>query len=51
MKRFDSTKEKYPYLFKAGCILTNFIHRRRMDMAYEVVGAGGEDDYGWDGDF
>ena len=52
MKRFDNTKETFPHLFVAGCILTNFIHRRRMDMQFVIVGDGAEgDDVGWDGDY
>jgi hypothetical protein len=38
MKRFDSTKPRFPHLFQAGCIMTNFLHRRRIDMNLEVVG-------------
>ena len=52
MKRFGNTKEKFPQLFTAGCILTNFIYRRRMDMQYIVVGDVVDvDDADWDGDY
>jgi hypothetical protein len=37
MKLFDSTKPKFPLLVQAGCIMTNFIHRRRMEMIFEVM--------------
>jgi hypothetical protein len=52
MKRFDNTKQKFPHLFMAGCILTNFIHRRRMNMHYEIMGEQQNmDNAGWDGDY
>ena len=52
MKRFDNTKEKFSHLFVAGCILTNFIHRRRMDMQCIIIGDGPDiDNVGWDGDY
>ncbi len=38
MKRFDSTKPRYSRLFKYGTLLINFMHRRRMDLTYEVIG-------------
>jgi hypothetical protein len=38
MKRFDSTKPKYSYLFKSGTLLTNSLHRRNMDLTYKVIG-------------
>jgi hypothetical protein len=51
IKRFDSTKPKFPHLFQAGCIMTNFLHRRRMEMNFEILGQGNEiGDGGWDGD-
>ena len=53
MKRFDSTKPKYSYLFKSAALLTNFLHRRRMDFTFQVIGEQHEDpvEYGWDGDY
>jgi DDE superfamily endonuclease len=53
MKRFDSTKPKFPHLFQAGCIMTNVLHRRRMEMNFEVMGnqSQAEQDIGWEGDF
>jgi hypothetical protein len=45
-------KPKFPQLFQAGCIMTNFLHRRRMEMNFEILGQGNEiDDGGWDGDY
>jgi hypothetical protein len=52
MKRFDHTKTKFPIYFKTACLLTNFSHRRRMDLHTEDIRmAIDEDDNGWDGDF
>ena len=53
MKRFDARREKFDLLFKAAAILTNFIHRRRMDMHAYAEGDrdNDEDHYGWEGDF
>lgn len=50
MKRFDSTKPKFTFLFHSGCLLTNFIHRRRRNMAIDI-GAQDGDDGGWEGDY
>ncbi len=38
MKRFDSTKSRYSHLFKSGTLLINFLHRKNMDLTYEVIG-------------
>jgi hypothetical protein len=38
MNRFDSTKPKYAHLSQTTTLLCNFLHRRRMDFTYEVVG-------------
>ncbi len=38
MKRFDSTKPKYTQSFRVATLLTNFLHKRHMDLTYEVVG-------------
>ncbi len=53
MKRFDSTKPKYAHLFRVATLLTNFLHMRRMDLTYEVVGdlIINPAEHGWVGDF
>jgi hypothetical protein len=53
MKRFDSTKSKYSYLFQATSLLTNFMqYRRCMDFMYEVIGDQNVDiTHGWARDF
>jgi hypothetical protein len=38
MKTFYSTKLKYAHLFRAATLLINFLHKRRMDLTYDVVG-------------
>jgi hypothetical protein len=38
IKRFDSTKPKYAHLFQVTIVSTNFLHRKHMDLTYEVVG-------------
>lgn len=38
MKQFDATRPKYNLLFKVVTILTNFVHRHRMDFHHDVVG-------------
>jgi hypothetical protein len=38
MKRFDSIKPKYAQSFRVATLLTNFLHKRHMDLTYEVVG-------------
>jgi hypothetical protein len=38
MKRFNSTKPKYVDFFQAIIMLINFLHKRCMDLTYEVVG-------------
>jgi hypothetical protein len=37
MKKFDSTKLKYIILFKVTIILTNFVHRHKMDFTFEII--------------
>jgi hypothetical protein len=37
MKHFDFTKSKYNHLFCAILILTNFLHKCRMDFTYEII--------------
>jgi hypothetical protein len=49
LKTFDCTKQKFPHLFQSAALLTNFIHRRRMNM-YAEVGEAIEDVVGWFGD-
>jgi hypothetical protein len=51
MKRVDSTKPKFPHPFQARCIVTNVLHRRRIEMNFEVIGNQTEQDMGWEGDF
>jgi hypothetical protein len=38
MKRFDSTQSKFTHLFQIAITFVNFLQRRRMDLAYEVIG-------------
>ncbi len=38
MKRLNLTKPKYVDFFQAIIMLTNFLHKRCMDLTYEVVG-------------
>src|SRR6185503_17505073 len=33
MKEFDASKDKFPLIFKAAAILTNSVHRRRLDFS------------------
>ena len=53
MKRFDATKPKYHHLFCSAAILTNFLHRRRKDLSFAIVGPRnpGVDEGEWKGDF
>jgi hypothetical protein len=53
MKRFDNTKPRYSHLFKFGTLLINFMHRRRMDLTYEVIDnhLPNPKDHGWARDF
>ncbi len=53
MKKFDSTKLRYSHLFKSRALLTNFLHRRRMDLTYEVINdhLPNLEDHEWAGDF
>jgi hypothetical protein len=36
MNRFDWTKPKYAHLFETTTLLTNFLHRKDMDLTYKV---------------
>ncbi len=53
MKNFDSTKPKCSHLFKSGTLLTNFLHKRRMELTYEVIDDHllNPEDHGWVRDF
>jgi hypothetical protein len=58
MRTFDATKPKFPVMFRAACILTNFIHRRRKNMEVDANGVVDQPDVdaefdprGWDGDY
>jgi hypothetical protein len=53
MKRFNSTKPKYTILFKVIVILTNFLHKHRMDFTFEIIGEQLHNlvKHGWDKDF
>jgi hypothetical protein len=53
MKGFDASKEKFPIMFRAAAILTNFIHRRRLDFSADVgeYQADDGDNFGWEGDY
>jgi hypothetical protein len=37
MKSFDSTKPRYSHLFKSRALLTNFLHRRKMELTYGLL--------------
>jgi hypothetical protein len=52
MKRFDSTRHKYNYLFKATTLLINFLHRHHQDFMIEIIGEYPYNlvEQGWDGD-
>jgi hypothetical protein len=51
MKTFDATKPKFTIIFKSACILTNFLHRRRMNMVARDNVNDDEEGEGWAGDF
>jgi len=50
MKLYDASHQNFPHLFRAATVLTNFLQRRRHDMAGEV-GQLLVDDVDWGGDF
>ncbi len=52
VKRFDSTKSKFNHLFQCVVLLTNFLHRKKRDLTYEVIGEHlpNPTNYGWIGD-
>lgn len=43
MKRLDSSKPKYSHFFQVVILFTNFMHRKHMDLTYEIIG-----DYNFD---
>ncbi|KAL2608567.1 hypothetical protein R1flu_027140 [Riccia fluitans] len=53
LKTFDNRKSRFNHMFRTGCILTNFIQRRRGLVEYEDLGPyqsstdAPEDTYGW----
>jgi hypothetical protein len=49
MKKIDMKHDKFPHLFRAAAIMTNFLQRRRNDMQAEI---GAERNAGgWEGDY
>jgi hypothetical protein len=53
MKIIDSTNSNFKYLFQYVALLANFLHRRKRDLTYEVIGEHllNPTNYGWIGDF
>ena len=50
MKKFYSTKPKLCVLLKSACLLTNFSHRRRLNI--NIILEAAYDDVGsWNGDY
>jgi hypothetical protein len=49
---FDNKKSKFNHLFQYKVLLTNFLHRRKRDLTYEVIGEHfpNSTNYGWIGD-
>ena len=51
LKTFDNKRPRFKHLFITGCILTNFLHRRRWDMTMTDMGRyegrSTEDNYNW----
>ncbi len=41
MKKFNSTKPKYTHMFQVRILFINFVHKRRMDFTFKVVGVIG----------
>ncbi len=37
MKHFDSTKEKYSYLFKVVALMISFLHKCHQDFTFEII--------------
>jgi hypothetical protein len=38
MKRFDNTKPKFSRLFQLTTLLPRFLHRKKRDLTYEMIG-------------
>ncbi len=38
MKRFSSTKPNFNHLFQFVALLANFLHRKKRNLTYEMVG-------------
>ncbi len=53
MEMFDSTQSKFKQLFQIIVIIINFLQRRCMDLAYEVVRDQNPNPiaHGWEGEF
>ena len=53
MKHYDATMLKYDDFFTSCCLMTNFIHRGRMNDSEEIIGGCNNDvdAHGWDGDY
>lgn len=49
-EKIDVKHEKFPHLFRAAAIMTNFLQRRRNDMNAEI-GAERNFEGGWEGDY
>ena len=45
-KRYDLSRDKFCCVFHACCVMTNFIHRRRMNIQPVVIGDNGNGE--WD---
>jgi hypothetical protein len=52
VKGFDSTKSKFNRLFQYVVLLLNFLHKRKRDLTYGVIGEHlpNPTNYGWIGD-
>ena len=46
MQTFESSRDRFPHLFRSAAILTNFLQRRRSDMTAELEEGFGEN-AGW----
>ena len=43
MKRYDATMPKYDDFFTSCCLMTYFIHKRRMSDLEEIIGGRNND--------
>jgi hypothetical protein len=50
MQTFESSRDRFPYLFRSEAILTNFLQRRRLDMSAELEERPTNVNYGWAAD-